>query len=299
LLENWGALAIYPGYIALARLKQAQGNISGAIEIIQKVQQLAAQTKATLIDDWVVAMVQASLWIAHGDLLSAETWVEWRGLLHEPDLTSLSDSESFAYAHLRKYELIVLARLRLSQGQLEAALQLLDAILPEVIKMPRLGLRIEILVLRALTCYSLGNQAEAFAALEEALALAEPAGYVRLFLDEGDPLYRLLSEIHRRDPSSAYVAGLLAAFEREKAPELDQEIQSESRLPVHAGIEPLTEREIEVLSLLRSRLTVPEMAVKLYVAESTLRSHIKNIYSKLDVHRRMDAVQRAEELGYL
>ena len=297
LLENWGVLALYSGYIPLARLKQAQRNLPEAMEIIQKVQRLAAQTKVTPIDDWIVAMVQASLWIAHGDLGFAEAWAERRGLLHEPDPTSLSDSEIFAYAHLRKYELIVLARLRLAQGQFAAALQLLDSLLPEVIKVSRLGLRIEIQVLRALTLYSLGKQADAFSALEAALSLAEPAGYIRIFLDEGNPMYRLLSEAQPRNPPSAYVAGLLAASERERAPEVSPKAGYGSQMPLPGEIEPLSERELEVLFLLKSRLTVPEMAETLVVAESTVRSHIKSIYSKLAVHRRMDAVQRAEELG--
>jgi LuxR family maltose regulon positive regulatory protein len=294
LLENWGVLATYSGYIALARLKQAQNNYPAAMEIIQKVQRLAAQTKVTPIDDWIVDLAQASLCIAHGDLGFAGAWAERRGLLHEPDLTSLNDSEIFAYAHLRKYELIVLARLQFARGQFEKALQCLDSLLPEVIKVARVGLRIEIQLLRALTLQSLGKQVEAVSALDAALSLAEPAGYVRIFLDEGGPMYRLLSEAHRRKPSSAYVAGLLEAFRQGQAPDAPGD---GSRTSLLEEIEPLSERELEVLSLLRSRLTVPEMAEMLYVAESTVRSHIKSIYSKLGVHRRMDAVLRAEELG--
>jgi LuxR family maltose regulon positive regulatory protein len=299
LLKDWGALVIYSGYIILARLKQAQRKLPEAMEIVQEVRQLAEQTKVTPIDDWIVDMAQASLWIAHGDLDLAEAWAERRGLLHEPDPTGLFESEIYAYAHLRKYESIVLARLRLALGQREEALQLLDFLLPEVIKTSRVGLRIEIQLLRALTLYSMGRRVEAFSALEAALSLAEPAGYIRIFLDEGSPMHHLLSEVHRRNPSSAYVASLLAVLERELPAELDHKVRSKSPPAVSDEIEPLSEREIEILSLLRSRLTVPEMAETLYIAESTVRSHIKNIYSKLAVHRRMDAIQRAEELGLL
>lgn len=297
LLESWGALVIYTGYLALARLKQSQGDLGGAMEIVQKLRRLAAQTKMTLIDDWVVDMAQASLWVVQGELHLVEDWAERRGLLREPDPAHLSVSERFAYAHLRKYELIVLARLRIAQGQSTAALQLLDSLLPETIKASRLGLRIEIQVLRTLALSSLGRQAQALTALEAALSLAEPAGYVRIFLDEGRPMQRLLSEAHRRNPSSAYAAVLLAAFEGEGAPAASRKARPVSPAALLAEIEPLSERERQVLALLSTRMTVPEMARALCVAESTLRSHVKSIYGKLGVHRRVDAVQRAEELG--
>jgi LuxR family maltose regulon positive regulatory protein len=300
LIEKWGEMAaIYPGYIPLARLRQAQGNLPEALEIIQKVQRLAVQTPATQIDDWITEMVQVSLSIANGDLGLAEDWVERRGLLHPPDPAGLKDSEVFAYAHLRKYELVVLARLRLAQGRAGEALQLLDALLLDVVKLPRLGLRLEMLLVQALSLDAAGKRDEAIDAVEAALSLAEPAGYLRLFLDEGQPMFQLLAGAQRRNPSSTYIAGLLAAFEGERIPAGKVKAGFATPPTLLAENEPLSERELQVLSLLRSRLTVPEIAQELCVAESTLRSHVKSIYGKLGVHRRADAVQRAEELGWL
>lgn len=297
LLENWGVLAMYWGYISVARLVQSQGNLPRAIEIIQKVKGLASQTIVTPIDDWVVDMVQAQLWIASGDLAPALGWAERRGLFEEPDLTGLKDSDVFAYAHLRKYEKIVLARLRYAQHQFQEALQILDSLLPEVIKIPRQQLRIEIQLLRALALNSLENQGEALAALDSGLSLAEPGGYMRIFLDEGEPMRQMLYLAHQQNPSSAYIHRLLAAFERENTPHLVQISEEITTKPCPIEIEPLSLREMEVLTLLRSRMTVPEIAEMLYIAESTLRSHVKSIYNKLNVHRRVDAIQRAEELG--
>lgn len=298
LLEDWGAMVNYSGYISLAMLKQEQGDISEAMEIIFKVRQIAYQTLITKIDDWVVELMLARLWIASGDLNLAQLWAERRGLLQEPDPSSLKDSEVFAYAHLRKYEMIALARLRLAQGQYDQALQILTKLMPEAIKMSRLGLRIEILVLQARTLALLGKMSDALSVLEKALSLAEPSGYTRIFLDEGDSVYRMLSMVQRRTLSSGYAARLLAAFEGQAVPVSDK-VQKDVYRPVPVQIDSLSAREMEVLNLLKSRLTVPEIADMLFVAESTMRSHIKSIYSKLDVHRRIEAIQKAEELGLL
>ncbi|MBN1314837.1 MAG: tetratricopeptide repeat protein, partial [Anaerolineales bacterium] len=297
LLEDWTVMVNYAGYYSLAMLKQERGNLTEAMEIIQKIQRISRQTTITMIDDWVTDMMQARFCIANGDLKFAQLWAERRGLLDEPDPESLRDSEVFAYAHLRKYEMIVFARLQLAQNRFSEALQILDSILPEVIGMSRLGLRIEIQLLRARAFSSLGKSEKALSLIEVALSLAEPAGYVRIFLDEGDWLFQLLSLARQRYSSSGYISRLLAAFGRKDKPDqkvLDKVHQS---TPVH--IEELSAREMEVLNLLKSRMTAPEMADMLSVAESTVRSHIKRIYSKLDVHRRIEAIQKAEELGLL
>jgi LuxR family maltose regulon positive regulatory protein len=135
--------------------------------------------------------------------------------------------------------------------------------------------------------------------------MAEPGGYVRIFLDEGQPVKSLLelknSGLAGDHPLKPYVEKLLVEY---------QAIETGSPVPVqpHGSattlgdaerplLEPLSERELEVLAYLRSSLTVPEIAAELYIAESTVRSHVKSIYAKLGVHRRMDAVQRAKELS--
>jgi LuxR family maltose regulon positive regulatory protein len=306
LIKKWGTLPLYTGFIDLARVKQVQGDFSGAMKTLERARQQAIQSETTQLDDWVVALAQALFWITERKFEWVEGWAENRGLLQEIDLNSLSESETYAYAHMRKYELIVLARLRLAQGRLGETLGLLDALLPQVESMERQGLVIEILALKAMAFYQKGSHQAAFALLAKAFSIAAPEGYVRLFLDLGPDMHDLLSAAIQGGLQPAYASQLLASFEQEKARlesrrrESRQAERQPHGMPLGTElVEALSERELEVLFLLRSRLTVPEIADELCIAESTVRSHVKNIYSKLAVHRRMDAIQRAEQLGVL
>jgi LuxR family maltose regulon positive regulatory protein len=301
LLRKWGTLPLYSGFINLARVKRAQGDYSGAIQILEQARQQTVQTETTQIDDWVVALTQAFYWITERKFEQVEQWVENRGLLKEVDVNSLSESEAYAYAHMRKYELIVLARLRIAQGRMDEALSLLNALLPQVERIERLGLVIEILALKAIAFHHQGLPQSALAVLDKALAMAEAEDYVRLFIDTGTAMRDLLSAAAQGGIHPAYASRLLTNFEQESAAGESRQAQGKRSSPP-VGIElveSLSERELEVLFLLKSRLTVPEIAEELCVAESTVRSHVKSIYSKLAVHRRTDAIQRAEELGLL
>jgi LuxR family transcriptional regulator, maltose regulon positive regulatory protein len=162
----------------------------------------------------------------------------------------------------------------------------------------RTGSVIEILVLQALAHETHGDISAALGALQQALTLAEPEGYVRLFVDEGMAMAILLEEAAKRWPAHRYVRRLLAAFGA--AREADQPAGAEDGMPVKQGSsEPLSERELEVLRLLRTELTGPEIARELTVSLHTVRTHTSNIYSKLGVDKRRAAVRRAEDLGLL
>jgi LuxR family maltose regulon positive regulatory protein len=139
-----------------------------------------------------------------------------------------------------------------------------------------------------------GEDDEALVALERALLFAEPEGYVRTFVAEGAPMGRLLWMAVGRGISSQYASQLLAALETELG---DREQKAEP-LPLVLG-EPLSEREMDVLRLLPTNLSTPEMAEELIISVNTVRHHVKNIYRKLDVHTRMDAIGRAKRLGLL
>jgi LuxR family maltose regulon positive regulatory protein len=153
---------------------------------------------------------------------------------------------------------------------------------------------------------ALGESARALDALERALVIGEPEGYVQVLLDEGEPMQALLSEykarIARRPGAArlrAYVDRLLG-FE-ERGPGLLPGVAPSPGATPQASVlrEPLSERELEVLHLLRTSLSQPEIADRLYVSINTIRSHVKHIYGKLGVHSRTAAVERAEELGLL
>ena len=163
---------------------------------------------------------------------------------------------------------------------------------------------IEILILQALAHHAQGNISASLLPLERALTLAEPEGYVRMFVDEGIPMAQLLLEAAARGIMPDYARSLMAAFEAEKL-----ESEDKSYLPpaapvalaasVQPLIEPLSERELEVLRLLRTELNGPEVASELMVSLSTMRTHTRNIYNKLGVDNRRAAVRRAEELHLL
>jgi LuxR family maltose regulon positive regulatory protein len=125
--------------------------------------------------------------------------------------------------------------------------------------------------------------------LSRALALAEPAGYVRLFVDEGAPMVALLRQAQERSVAPEYVARLLAAFGASET----------SATPVALLPDPLSAREQEVVSLLASGLSTAEIADHLFVTAGTVRNHLKSIYGKLDVHSRLQAVERARALNLL
>jgi LuxR family maltose regulon positive regulatory protein len=143
---------------------------------------------------------------------------------------------------------------------------------------------ITIHILQALTEHKLGNRATALTYLEQALRLAAPEGYVRAFLDEDLALAQLLP--HARHVAPEFVDELLAAF-------------GASPPPNPTLVEPLSERELQVLRLMAVDLSAPEIAEELVIAVSTVRSHIKHIYSKLDAHSRYEAVERAKALELL
>jgi LuxR family maltose regulon positive regulatory protein len=148
---------------------------------------------------------------------------------------------------------------------------------------------VEIQVLQALAFEAQGDTPRALTSLERALALAEPEGYVRVFLVEGPPMAALLRQAAERGPAPEYVRHLRAAL-----------AQAEGRSPATQPlIEPLSKRELEALTLLRTELTGPEIARGLVVSLSTVRTHTQSIYAKLGVKNRRAAIRRAEELGLL
>ena len=160
---------------------------------------------------------------------------------------------------------------------------------------------IEIQMLKALAFQAQGDLDQALVPLEIALSIAESGGFVRILVDEGEPMLRLLRQAATRGIAPEYVSRLVAAFEQPAHHGGVASLAQPHRPPplVQPLAEPLSERELDVLRLLATGLSNPEIAEQLYVASSTVRSHLKSIYGKLNVHKRWDAVRRAEELGLL
>jgi LuxR family transcriptional regulator, maltose regulon positive regulatory protein len=166
------------------------------------------------------------------------------------------------------------------------AMGLLKRLLQEAEEGERTGSVIEILVVQALAHYMQGDITSALVPLERVLTLAEPEGYVRIFVNEGRPMAALLEAAVKQGIALNYVRNLLTAFGK-----------AEGRTPASQVVgELLSERERDVLRLLRTDLSGPDIARELFVSLHTLRSHTKNIYDKLEVNNRRTAVRRAEEL---
>jgi LuxR family maltose regulon positive regulatory protein len=282
----------FASLLPLARVRLALGDITGAQQALDQARKAAEQSQSTLLDDVAVDMYQAWLWIQQGRLDLAEDWAKVRQIEAAPDETTGSSKTSAYIDHLWKYECLVLARLRLAQNQPEKALQLIELALPTLVRIRRVGAMIEAEEIRALALQALGKPEDALASLEQALVLGKPEGFVRTFIDEGEPLQSLLKFNRSKVESSLhpYIDQLLDAFSP----------QGQKPQPMPSALFPIPEklssREIEVLRLLQSPLSAEEIADELVISVSTARSHIKSIYAKLGVHSRIEAIVRSREL---
>jgi LuxR family maltose regulon positive regulatory protein len=272
------------GHVNLARVRQAQGDWAAAHEAIANGDRLSQMMKQYVYVRRWVEDCQVRFWLAQKDLDSAARWAEGSQLAVDDEL-----------AFSRELEHLILARVLVALGREQPhgpknrdALMLLGRLL-EMAKMADWrGKIIEISVLQALALESQGQTDWALAALHRALSTAAPEGYVRTFVDEGKPLESLLSLAANRGVMTDYASKVLAAF---------KPLGAGGQASDHPLLEPLSRRELEVLRLLATDLSGPEIARELTIALTTLRFHTRNIYGKLDVSSRRGAVQRARDLG--
>ena len=284
-------LAAIVGYTALARLEQVRGNTREALATLDGLVQLAEQRHFAQYLMTQEAAVRARLELAQGNVAAAIHWANTSGL-------SAGD-EYLPY--LREGEYLALARVLIVQGRddpassfLQDVLHLLDRLLQDAEAKARLGSVLEILVLRALALEAQGHQTTALSTLERALVLAAPEGYIRLFVDEGEPMLALLRQAYARGIVSDYVATLLAAFGEQHVPALPPPSPRTWSLA-----EPLTEREREVLRLLLAGASNHEIAHRLVVSVNTVKRHVYNLSGKLGVQSRTQAIARARTLNIL
>ncbi len=254
-----------------ARLKTTQCDLEGALALLTEAQRL--YIRSPLPDFCPISAMKARIWVAQGKLTKALEWVGEQAL-------SVDDAPSY----LREFEHVTLARVLIARsksdqetGSIHEAIGLLERLLQAADAGGRMGSVIEILALLGLAHAAEGDIPLALVSLERALTLAEPEGYVRIFLDEGKPMAELLKR-----------AG------KNKSTFLEKPAVSPGPL-----IEPLSEHELEVLRLLRTELSGPEIARQRMVSLSTIRTHTQHIYAKLGVNNRRAAVRCAEELGLL
>ena len=306
LCGNWSLVGTLDGQLNLALLLDLRGDFTAAQEIIQRMRRLAQQFDAMQMDDYIVDWLEARLNVRHGNLEAVRRWASQRGLAGERLPTELEQAEDMTSGRMRKYEYTVLARLLLVEGRYEQALRLLEHLVSQAQKSNRPILMAEAEMLAALVYQAQGQMQPALENLEHALRRAEPEGLLRTFLDEGESVHRLLAAFRQAPVSAdpallAYADHLLEAFgDRPAAPPIPSEMPTSAA--GHAGetlLEPLSERELEVLRLLTSSLSTRQMADKLCISANTLRSHLKSVYAKLDAHSRYEALSRARELKLL
>jgi LuxR family maltose regulon positive regulatory protein len=273
--------AMIAGYLISGRLNLTQGDVGAAAAYLEQARQLVDKTQ---LANWTSRFerLQLDLWLAQGRHKTAIKWCD----------EILGDA-----AHARRpedaAEQLTLARaliLKEDKSSLDEALARLAELLEAAEGEGRMGVTIESLTLQALALWRRGDRADALTSLEHALSLAEPEGYVRLFVDLGLPMGRLLQEARSRAVRPDYVRVLLDAFDTD----LTDPVPAQMALP-----EPLTPREHEVLALIASGLTNREIAEKLVVSPGTVKKHTGNIYGKLGVSNRTQAVSRARELDML
>ena len=284
LSKRWKGQAAIEAYIALAQIAQWQGDFMLADEMIAQATSLALQSIATEADDRYVASQRICLLIWRGDLETAKNWALESRLAEHAGAEPPDPQASPGAALMYHYERIVYARLLLAQGRPDEALEILKDALLAMERMGFMGKVIETQILRSIGLQAQGRAMQAVSALANALHLAQPDRHIRPFLIEGRPVARLLERVAEAE-TSPLLERLLAA---------QPEATSRDEL-----IEPLSQRELEVLRLLATDLNVAEIADRLYIALSTARSHIKSIYAKLGAHSRYEAVDKARDLDFL
>jgi LuxR family transcriptional regulator, maltose regulon positive regulatory protein len=282
-------MALLRTYVALSRLKTFQGDDEGVEHFFRQAEQLERMSR---LQGRVSALsvYRARRWLARGNLDALERWAAEN---------HLSVDDEFSYHREAHY--LMLAHLYIASGdRLDEALYLLDRMVQRAESSRRTGSLIRALVLEAVALHAGGEDQSAVEALAHALALAEPEQPIRTFTDEGQSVAALLEKalaMQRKGQlawrvSPEYAARLLAALGQRSVP-------IPTRRAVLPLVDALSEREMEVLCLLADGLESGEIAERLIIAVETARKHIKNIYSKLDVHSRWEAIKRAEELTLL
>ena len=312
--ESLWTISILEGLGAYAHLKQAQGDITRSLEIIEEAYHMALSTESSQWDDIIVSSNAARLALLRNDLAAADQWWIKCGF---SNISKPIELEKYPY-YLFEYLQLTQARFLYMRGQdlgsandLRQSLVLLDTLLIEAKQLNRVKSQIEILVLQALVLAAQGDD-RSKSQLMQALALAEPENFRRIFLDDGQRLVNLLEECLNEQqtsasylPSQNFIKSLISEISSQGgSQDMAQPAAFHMETPAAAGTKedppcPLSDREMEVLRLIASGKSNKEIAGELYLALNTVKRHAYNIYRKLEVRKRTEAVSKARKLGFL
>jgi LuxR family maltose regulon positive regulatory protein len=288
------------GPVGLAKVQRARGDLAAARATIAEALAFARSTGVPRLANWIAAE-QARLELCCGDVAAAAAWDQERRLDPADHLT-----------YLEEIDFLALAQLRVAQGRPGEALRLLTRLRGLAEAQGRVASLVEIHALTALASRAAGDHGAAHTALARALALAAPEGYVRTFVDFGEPMRLEIGDwsagvggvepVAQQEALASYANLLLAAFPAADARPADPHAPTPARpraprAPVPPLVEPPSPRELEVLRWINEGLTNEQIAEKLVVGLSTVKKHINNLYAKLEVASRTQALKRARELG--
>jgi LuxR family transcriptional regulator, maltose regulon positive regulatory protein len=289
LAEQWKqADALHYSLTCLSKALCAAGELEEAFTINKRAMQLAVN-----VSTWFVRLsIYNEVWLnlVKGDIPSAVNLF--------PQVESLIEEE---LKHGGTY-LIMKVSLLDAQQNYPGVLAALEGLMAGFAQTGKDWTLINLLPFQALALQALGREEEALKVIGHCLALAESEGFVRIFVDRGGPMFRLLQIALSRGIETEYIRKLLPAFtiiDSTPQSEISTAIKVQPSIQNARLVEPLSERELQVLRLLDSALTSEEIGRELFVSVNTIRTHIRNIYAKLGVNRRGDAVQRAQELNLM
>lgn len=278
---EWPGLAdmALDGYLTLARLLQERGDVESALAALSTAEALGREAHVFQYAERL-ALARVRLWLATDDDDALRRWIRTQGARWKAEKTLGS---------MDLLERTMLARLHLMRGEASDSLAGLNGLVEFAEAGGLMRSATEILLLRALSFRGQGQTAQAMMALARALSLAEPQGYVRLFVDEGPRMVELLRQARSRGVAPEYVDTLLASGASPATAARKGDVP----------VDPLSNRELELLRLLAAGLSTSEIAGQLFITIGTARNHLKNIYGKLDVHGRVQAIERARALNML
>ncbi len=278
------AVMAVPG---LAPLTELIGQTPALLEALEELEGIAS-TSHSMMMSRIIAAWRARLSLARGNVSEA---LEWAVTVGSPE-SHLDEVLDFPL----EFEYLTLVRLNIARGQIQAIPAMLERLREKAWVEGRMGSVIETLVLLSIALRAQGKLDQAMTALEKALSLAKPEGFVRVFVDEGRPMAELLRSALARQIVPDYVSRLLASFGMPRAVGGPTLLSGAYARPI---IEPLTGRELELLQLLAAGKSNKQIADELVVVTGTVKAHLLSIYRKLDVHNRTQAIARARELNLL
>jgi len=276
----------YRWRVATARLRRAEGDLAAAVELLAEAEQVYNTDMSPPVRP--VSALRAQTELAAGDTAGPRRWATERGLTPDDDLAYLDELEHVTLAR------VLLATADRDDRSVEQATRLLQRLLVAADEGQRTASAIEILTVLSLAQQARGDRQAAAAALEQALTRAEPEGFLRIFLEEGAGLEPLLRSVARPEVAGDHARAVLDAARTAPPAAVAGPPASSNRQGL---VDELSARELDVLRLLRSELSGPDIARELTVSLNTVRTHTKNIYMKLGVNNRREAVRRAAELG--